>query len=196
MDVNSILESLWDQLKKEHLPKEMDHRALRIFCRESDDSVHELSELGDIIKAVGLYENVDSLFVGIRTDVEKLGENKWVACFCDASQAENAMERLLVLRRNGRGKTDKLNPGVTIVVVRETDPTWKPSDDNEFERTFQKCWDSFSSLKQQRWLQREKDSFLQIKICEKFSLFSIETPTRQGSTFTRTKRQKKKCLVS
>lgn len=164
-DVDDVLQHLWNQLKDECLPNQLDYKTLQILRREPDDSVHELSELSDIIKTV--FKNADSLYVSVRTDGEKLGYEKWVACFCDESKTKNAVRSLLALERNRQ----IIERHVKKVAVTEMSPTWKPADDCVFDQTFQKCWNSFLSLTKQRNV-----SFLQIEIRKNLSMFSIMSP--------------------
>jgi len=160
-DVDEVLQHIWNQLKDQCLPKHLDYLTLRIFCRKADDSVHEITEFSDIVTAV--YEDAESLYVSIRTDGEHLGDKKWVVCFCDKSQTKDAVKDFMLCRGNRRQTKER---NVTKIAVSEMSPTWNPADDNEFNTTLQKCWNSFSSLKR-------KDSFLQIEIYEKLSMFYI-----------------------
>jgi len=170
-NVDEVLQHLWNQLKDECLPNRLDHLTLQILRRDSDDSVHELSEVSDIIEAVS--KDADSLYVSIRKDGENLGDKKWVACFCDEAQTEDAVRSLLDFKRNWQTTESR----VKKVGVNEVDPTWKADDNNVFDETFQKCWKSFLSLKtKQCQLQQGRESFLQIEIREKLSMFSIATP--------------------
>lgn len=170
-DVDDVLLKLYNQLKDECLPNQLDHLTLEILRRESDDSAHELSEFSDIINAV--FEDADSLYVSIRTDGEHFGNNKWVACFCDEAQTEDTVRSLLALERNRQ----MIERHANEVAILEVNPTWKPAeDDSVFDKTFRKCWNSFLSLKEQRQLQPGSDSYLKIEIREKLSMFSIVHP--------------------
>lgn len=165
-DVDEVLVCLWNQLKdKIFKPSVLDHRTLQILCRKSDGSVEELTEVSGIIKAV--FEDADSLVVSIRTDGKKLDKQKWVVCYCDVSQTKDTAKSLLSLERN-QCRTEE--HGVKKLSVREVNTTWRAADNNAFDETLQKCWNSFLSLKQQ-----DEDSFLQIEIREKLSMLSITT---------------------
>jgi len=166
-DVDEVRECLWNQLKDECLPKRLDHLTLQILSRKCDGSVRELHEVSDIIKAV--FEDADSLFVSIRTNGENLDTSKWVACFCDASQTKDTIKSLLQLKRNCCRTEERT--GVNKVSMREMNPQWKAAESNVFDDTLQKCWDSFLSWKQQH----RGDSFLQIEIRERLSMFNIES---------------------
>lgn len=97
-----------------------------------------------------------------------------MACFCDEAQTEDAVRSLLDFKRNWQTTESR----VKKVGVNEVDPTWKADDNNVFDETFQKCWKSFLSMKtnKQRQLQQGGESFLQIEIREKLSMFSIAMP--------------------
>jgi len=165
-DVDDVRECLWNQLKDDSLPNQLDHQTLQILCRKCDGNVRELNKVSDIIKAV--FEDADSLFVSVRTNGDNLEVNQWVACFCDISETKDTVNSLV---QHGKNCCQTEGRSMEKVSVYEMNPQWKAADNNVFDDTLQKCWDSFLSWKQQN----RGDSFLQIEIRERLSMFNIES---------------------